>query len=109
MHSVEWNERISALPSHRFKGATGIANAIFSESASNMIGNLALDSLEPRILPLCSKAANQISALFNLSQQSRDVAGIVLQITIDQNQHIAARGMQSGIDRGALAGVLFEL
>ena len=109
MHALERNERPDAFAPHRLESATGVAHAVFRETAADKIGNPAGEAFDERVLALRAIAANQIGAALDLGEKARNVGRIVLQIAIDENDHGAASGVGAGIHGCALAGIFFEL
>src|SRR5438270_13290616 len=108
MHSLERKQRADALASHRLERATCVAHAVFRVSAANGVRNSAGEPFYTRVPALGAITANEISATRNFTDQFRNIGGIVLQITVDQNEECPARGLQPGINRGALSGIFFE-
>jgi hypothetical protein len=108
VHSLEWNERAQAFAPHRLERATGVAHAVFCETATNRIGDPAGQPLQARISALRAIAANKIGAARNFRKKSWNVGRIILQIAVDKNCSRSARSAKTSIDRGALAGIFFE-
>ncbi len=55
----------------------------------------------PRVTP----AADQIVALFNFLQEAGNLFGVVLQIPVHGNDHVAAREIESRLQRGRLSKI----
>ena len=108
MHSLEWNERAHAFAPHRLERATGVAHAVFCETAANGVGDPAGQPLHARVSALRAIAANEIGATRNFRKKSWNVGRIVLQIAVDKNRYRSARCVKTSIDRGALAGIFLE-
>src|SRR5580700_823108 len=108
MHAFERNEGGRTFASHRFKGATGIANVIFGKATANKIRNAAAQTFPKRVLSLRAVTANQIRATRNFLEQSWDISGIVLEIAIDHDDRSPARSLDPGVKRRTLSGVFFK-
>ena len=64
--------------------------------------------LEPGVPAFQPVTADQIGASLDLPQQPRDVAGIILQVSVNQDQDFPGGGGQAGIHRCALTRVFFK-
>jgi len=78
MHTMKGDKGFNALSPHSLEGASGIPDAIFGESAPDGICDLALHTLEPGVLAICSVSTDQIRALVDLRQEPRDIIRVVL-------------------------------
>jgi hypothetical protein len=58
---------------------------------------------------LCAVTADEVGAALDLGEQSWNVRGIVLQISVDQYGRGAPRALQSRIHGRALPGIALEL
>ena len=108
MHTFEWNHRRDALAPHRFQGTASVAHVIARETAAHEIGDAAGDSFHHRISALGAIAADQISTARDFPEQPRNVGRIILQIAVDKDDDLAARGLQAGVEGRALASILLE-
>ena len=108
VHAMERDQGFSALLPHGFQRAPGVAYAIPGEPASHSVSDPTLDALKPTVLTFQSVTANQVGAVIDLRQKPGNIAGVVLQIAVHQDQDLTSRGGQAGIDRCALAGILLE-
>src|SRR5262245_56053243 len=93
VHSFEWNERNRAFAPHRFERAPCVAHVIFRETATNKISDPAGQPFCERVLAFRPITANQIRATRNLRQQSWNVSRIVLQVAVDHDDCLSARGL----------------
>src|SRR5437879_11655354 len=108
MHSFEWNQRADAFAPHRFKRAARVAHSVFREAAANRVSNPAGQPLQQSVPPFRTIAADEIGAALNLGKKFWNVSWIILQIAVDENHRWALGGLEPGIDRRALPGILFK-
>ncbi len=108
VHAMERNQCFATLLPHGFQRAPSVAHAIPGEPASHSVGDPALNALKPSVLTFQSVTADQVGATIDLRQKPGNIAGVVLQIAVHQDQDLTPRGGQAGIDRCALPGIFLE-
>ncbi len=78
---------------------------VFRITAPNGISDPAGQAFHESVFAPRAITADKVGAAGNFREQSRNIDRIILQIAIDQNSDRAVRGLEPGIDRGALAAI----
>ena len=66
-------------------------------------------ALERVVLPVLAPAAHDIEAFVELREEQGNVGGIVLQVAVHRDDHVAFREVETGHHRGGLAEVAAEM
>ena len=101
---------VEAQPAHDL-GAVGLQAAVHvvevhaRDPARDRVEDPREHPAAERVPPTRLPARDEVEALVELGEQARDLGGIVLEVAVDRDDHVALRLREAGGERGRLAEV----
>ena len=108
VHLAEEVDLLEAFPLVRLEAAAGIMDTILHKHTPEQVGCAREEAFHKRILALEPPARYHIVALIHLGQEERDISRIILQVSVERDDDLTRRGLDTCIKRRRLTEVLAE-
>ncbi len=109
VHAAEEDEGVAAGSAHHLEGAAGVADAVAGEAAADQVGDAALEAFEGGVAALGAVAADEVEALVEQVEHGGEVAGVVLEVAVEEGDDGSGGGHDAGVHGGGLAAIFGEL
>jgi hypothetical protein len=108
VHAPEENEAVAAGGAQHFEGAAGVAHPVAGEPAPDKIGDAALQAFESGILAFGPVTADEVVAFMEPDEHGRDIAGVILEVAVQQGDDGGGGSHDAGVHGRRLAAVFRE-